>query len=242
MIGQQCGQRVIRIPYWVQLTSETLLFYFKLRAEIIQDFPHGFITTKFFPASFCSLGMKRFETELLSLPKNIKIDVLSSLRDRIEEHGFDFVMPKELSHLLLDNGSAPPEPPSADVLISALKELELFLPELVGLLKNKELNIDNHQDLIKKLEAPLSLLGTSNAYSLDFNCEILSELYGILRGMVNEFGSDCDKCSRTGIGEYESLTKCYRCSRIERVVSDGILDDFGHIVDEEAAYSDEDED
>jgi hypothetical protein len=50
------GYRVVRIPYWVQLTSETLKHYFHLEAEIIQDFPHGFISTKVFPASFCELA------------------------------------------------------------------------------------------------------------------------------------------------------------------------------------------
>ncbi|MGI5863948.1 MAG: hypothetical protein ACOX6T_18095 [Myxococcales bacterium] len=40
------GYHVVRIPYWVQLTTETLKYYFELDAEIVQDFRHGFITTK----------------------------------------------------------------------------------------------------------------------------------------------------------------------------------------------------
>jgi hypothetical protein len=50
------GSRVVRFAYWVQLDSTTLRHYFGLEAEIGQSFPHGFITTKLFPASFCELG------------------------------------------------------------------------------------------------------------------------------------------------------------------------------------------
>ena len=46
----------MRFPYWVQLDSTTLWHYFGLEAEIEQSFPHGFITTKLFPASFCVLS------------------------------------------------------------------------------------------------------------------------------------------------------------------------------------------
>src|SRR5215469_10899175 len=42
-IATQHGYHVVRIPYWVQLTTETLRHYFDLNAEIRQDFPHGFI-------------------------------------------------------------------------------------------------------------------------------------------------------------------------------------------------------
>jgi hypothetical protein len=92
------GMRVVRIPYWVQLTDETLFHYFGLHAEIIQDFPHGFIVTKIFPASYCELGIKRFEREIQSLPDPVKIAVVQSLKDRIEEHGIEYVLPRKLRH------------------------------------------------------------------------------------------------------------------------------------------------
>ena len=59
--------RVVRVPYWVQLDRTTLGHYFGLSAEIEQRFPHGFITTKLFPASYCELGVERFRRELEAL-------------------------------------------------------------------------------------------------------------------------------------------------------------------------------
>jgi hypothetical protein len=58
------GIKVVRFPYWIQLTSETLSHYLGLTAKITQDFPHGFITTEWYPASFCELGVERFQSEL----------------------------------------------------------------------------------------------------------------------------------------------------------------------------------
>jgi hypothetical protein len=94
------GYGVVRVPYWVQLTSETLEHYFSLEADIIQDFPHGFITTKVFPASFCELGIARFERELNSVPTTVRRAVISSLRDRSREHGIEYVVPQKLTGLL----------------------------------------------------------------------------------------------------------------------------------------------
>ena len=33
--------KVVPIRFWVQLTNETLKFYFELDANVIQDFPYG---------------------------------------------------------------------------------------------------------------------------------------------------------------------------------------------------------
>ena len=93
------GYKVVRVPYWVQLTSETLAHYFGLEADIIQDFPHGFITTKMFPASFCEMGVTRFEREFDSLPTSVREAVISSLKLRAAEHGVEYVLPKKLKSL-----------------------------------------------------------------------------------------------------------------------------------------------
>lgn len=94
------GYHVVRFPYWVQLDAETLEFYFGLQAVIEQSFPHGFITTRLFPASFCELGVARFHTELLALPARVKNAVLSSLEDRAREYGLEYVLPAPLKHLI----------------------------------------------------------------------------------------------------------------------------------------------
>jgi len=66
-IAESLEYTVVRIPYWIQLDSEMLLHYFGITAVIQQDFPHGFITTKLFPASYCEMGISRFRRELQSL-------------------------------------------------------------------------------------------------------------------------------------------------------------------------------
>lgn len=96
------GYRVVRFPYWVQLDETTLRHYFGTTATVQQDFPHGFITTKLFPASFCELGIERFSIELDNLPTKVRDDVIRSLRDRAREHGIEFVMPRALRSLLAD--------------------------------------------------------------------------------------------------------------------------------------------
>ncbi|WNK19590.1 hypothetical protein P1P91_12200 [Halomonas piscis] len=99
-VASKLGYRVVRVPYWVQLTTETLAYYFGLKAEIEQDFPHGFIATKIFPASFSELGVGRFQRELSSLPSNVNEAVIASLKDRAQEHGDEYVVPSALQHLL----------------------------------------------------------------------------------------------------------------------------------------------
>lgn len=99
-IARAHGWRVIRFPYWVQLDSLTLKHYFGLEAVIEQSFPHGFITTKLFPASFCELGIERFRAELAALPGAVRDAVISSLRERIIEHGLQYVLPKALADLI----------------------------------------------------------------------------------------------------------------------------------------------
>lgn len=95
-IAQDQGWRTVRIPYWLQLDSTTLAHYFGLDFPIQTSFPHGFITTKVFPASFCEMGVDRFEREMSALPEAIRSDVLKSLRDRAEVHGVEYVLPQRL--------------------------------------------------------------------------------------------------------------------------------------------------
>ena len=100
-IAADVGYTVVRIPYWVQLTTETLKFYFGLEAEIEQSFPHGFISKKaLLPASYCELGIDRFRNEIKALPSTVRNAVIASLQDRIKEHGMEYVIPKTLNDLI----------------------------------------------------------------------------------------------------------------------------------------------
>lgn len=104
-IAVEQGLRVVRIPYWVQLDAVTSRHYFGIDADIRQDFPHGFIVTKVFPASYCEMGIERFGTELAGLPEAVRAAVVKSLRERAKEHGLEYILPSSLTTLLDKNGS-----------------------------------------------------------------------------------------------------------------------------------------
>ena len=91
---------VVRIPYWIQMDSETLKYYFGINKEITRDFSHGFVTTRIFPASFCEKGVQRFENELVALPKPVREEVIESLRGKIAKHGIEYVLPHSLYYIL----------------------------------------------------------------------------------------------------------------------------------------------
>ena len=99
-IAKTQNYRVVRFPYWIQLDSLTLKHFFGLEAQVEQSFPHGFITTKLFPASFCELGIERFRAELRALPLSIREAVISSLRERVAEHGLQYVLPTSLVDII----------------------------------------------------------------------------------------------------------------------------------------------
>ena len=58
------GIKIIRIPYFIQLDTETVEYFFNVNNWISSDtviHPHGFINPKAItPAYFCSLGIVRF--------------------------------------------------------------------------------------------------------------------------------------------------------------------------------------
>lgn len=99
-LARSIGVQVVRFPYWIQLTTETLKHYLGIERKVAQDFPHGFITTKIFPASYCELGVARFLEELESLPSEVRAAVAQSLSDRAAEHGLEYVLPSDLRSLI----------------------------------------------------------------------------------------------------------------------------------------------
>ena len=84
------GYRVVRIPYFVQLSGVVIS---RLFAELVVDqsdflnFPHGFVADEVvFPANFCEVGIARFESDLAHFDC-IKADILDSLRRAAERLG-----------------------------------------------------------------------------------------------------------------------------------------------------------
>jgi Protein of unknown function (DUF559) len=76
------GYRVIRIPYFVQMTEPVIGVLFGHRIvnrDRFKDFPHGFISdTVVFPADFCELGVVQFVEDLERFAA-IRADILGSL-------------------------------------------------------------------------------------------------------------------------------------------------------------------
>jgi len=101
-IAQENRMGVVRIPYWVQLDNLTVQHYFQISADIQQNFPHGFISTKLFPASFCELGIERFKRELHALPAPVGDAVVQSLRERAQENGPEYVVPSSLTEVVFE--------------------------------------------------------------------------------------------------------------------------------------------
>ena len=102
LIARNLGFITVRIPYWIQLTNETFIHYFGFDANIniIQSFPHGFITTVFFPASYCEMGIDRFINEINILPDNVKNSVIKSLKKKVKIYGVEYILPKQLRSLI----------------------------------------------------------------------------------------------------------------------------------------------
>ena len=103
-LADEAGIEVVRIPYWVQLTDDTAKHYFDDLFDgihIEQDYPHGFIKSKVFPASYCALGVERFMAELHDLPYDIFVEILMNLFDRAFDEAYapEFIIPGVMADL-----------------------------------------------------------------------------------------------------------------------------------------------
>lgn len=95
------GMRVVRIPYFVQLTSQTLRHFLGIDAAICQTYPHGFIDSKAkLPAAFCELGIHKFKAELSVLPTEVSEKILNSIRMRLNTTDCRLLLPPYLMYLL----------------------------------------------------------------------------------------------------------------------------------------------
>ena len=98
---------VVRIPYWIQLTDETAQYWFGDLFDgvhIEQDYPHGFIKSKIFPASYCAIGVERFVDEFFTIPEGVFKDVIDNMLGHATSDKYDFplVFPGELVAFLND--------------------------------------------------------------------------------------------------------------------------------------------
>lgn len=87
---EEDGYKVIRIPYFVQMSSEIIELLFGKTIDYNQTFPHGFIDkAALLPSDFCSLGVERFMNDLDRF-SIIKDDIINSM-DKLVSSGKDFL-------------------------------------------------------------------------------------------------------------------------------------------------------
>lgn len=87
VICKQLGYKVVQIPYFVQLSPETVKYYFDVEITDGCDLPSGFYSTSdkdtdlnpYMPACFCSMGWNRFTYELKELPETTRYEIINSL-------------------------------------------------------------------------------------------------------------------------------------------------------------------
>lgn len=96
------GYIIIRVPYFVQLDKQVISNLFKREINIVNDFPHGFISDKktlILPCDFCELGVERFKNDLYKF-HYIKDAILKSLKRKIDKLGDkNLVYPPSLSYI-----------------------------------------------------------------------------------------------------------------------------------------------
>lgn len=100
---QRLGFDVVRIPYFIQISSVVLFNLFGVYVDTQQTYPHGFVDKKaILPSDFCQLGINKFVDDLERFDY-IQIDVLDSLRSKILElDDINLVLPPSLYHLVFD--------------------------------------------------------------------------------------------------------------------------------------------
>lgn len=95
---KELGYAVIRIPYFVQLSPNTIKHLFNIDYKYTQTYKHGFIDKKaVLPASYCELGIEKFKKDLYKFDY-IKDDIIQSLKEIKKDNLVK--LPKSLLHLI----------------------------------------------------------------------------------------------------------------------------------------------
>lgn len=80
------GYSVIRIPYFLQISPQTIKYLFNIDINIDQIYPHGFHDDKaILPCDFCEQGTYKFINTLKLYPKNIQKEIEQSLIVKIRQ-------------------------------------------------------------------------------------------------------------------------------------------------------------
>lgn len=95
------GYKIIRIPYFIQITTPVLLYAFGKEITFEQRYRNGFIDSKaVLPADFCEMGISKFKHDLERFEVH-KQEILDSLKEKITTLGdIRRVLPSSLYYLV----------------------------------------------------------------------------------------------------------------------------------------------
>lgn len=95
------GYSIKRIPYFVQVDSNTIKHIFNIEYEWELEFPHGFIDNKaLLPCDFCEIGVQKFKMDLETYSFATSA-ITDSLKNKVNELGdVDVVLPPSLQYLI----------------------------------------------------------------------------------------------------------------------------------------------
>ena len=95
------GYSVIRIPYFIQLSTKIIYELFGVIYQYQQSYPHGFVDSKaLLPADFCELGILKFINDLHKF-NYIYDDIIDSLVKKLNVlHDIDYILPPSIQYLI----------------------------------------------------------------------------------------------------------------------------------------------
>lgn len=95
------GYKVIRIPYFIQMSTELLRDIFKVNIKVERTYEDGFIdSSALLPADFCEMGVQKFEQDLHTF-EYAKESIYNTLRIKATElQSVELVVPKSLEPII----------------------------------------------------------------------------------------------------------------------------------------------
>lgn len=102
------GYKVVRIPFWVQLSKVNIEYYFNVKVDNgCEEHKSGFnslnsdkvnLLNPNTPANFCTLGLKRFIDEYEVLPKNTQNEIIETLKQQQIINQVETVLPIKIEN------------------------------------------------------------------------------------------------------------------------------------------------
>lgn len=101
-VYSKMGYTIIRIPFFIQPSSETLKYFFNIDKDLTLQYPHGFIHYNSTPpAYFCLLGLERFIEEFKKFPDILQNDIVESMK-KLKQLGEEeaYIIPKQYAKII----------------------------------------------------------------------------------------------------------------------------------------------